>query len=216
MRCRRTYSIVRYSWPQEPRASGSQRVELWHSGLCDNLGGGLCACPTFSILSHLGISGISLEELLLYHLEVYGRRYPSSLCHQYNRTVKSTASTVFSSRLPVRFTGLSGARVQASGGVCRESHPQHLTIPRDNNIQNTTTHQIMTWASATPPETLYEVLFLCIRYSEDTAMNPTLRNAAASFAAIDFPTSHKTLPIQDEYNSRIGRRIATPLLLLHN
>jgi hypothetical protein len=59
-------------------------------------------------------------------------------------------------------------------------------------------------------------LFLCIRYSEDTAMNPTLRNAAASFAAIDFPTSHKTLPIQDEYNSRIGRRIATPLLLLHN
>jgi hypothetical protein len=220
VRCRRTYSIVRYSWPQEPRASGSQRVELWHSGLCDNLGGGLCACPTFSILSHLGICGISLEELLLYHLEVYGRRYPSSLCHQYNRTVKSTASTVFSSRLPVRFTGLSGARVQASGGgVPRKSPPtlNHSSRQQHSKHHNTSNHDLGICNSSRDfVRSLVFMYSVFGGYCDEALTNPTLRNAAASFAAIDFPTSHKTLPIQGEYNSRIGRRIATPLLLLHN
>jgi len=219
VRCRRTYSIVRSSWPQEPRASGSQRVELWHSGLCDNLGGGLCAYPTFSILSHLGISGISLEELLLYHLEVYGRRYPH---HSVANTIELQSPLhrlCFLPASPFTSQGFQGLASRHRGGVPRKSPPtlNHSSRQQHSKHHNSSNHDLGICNSFID---FVRVLFFMYSvfggYCDEALTNPTLRNAAASFAAIDFPTSHKTLPIQDGYNSRIGRRIATPLLLLHN
>jgi hypothetical protein len=87
--------------------------------------------------------------------------------------------------------------------VCRESHPQHLTIPRDNNIQNTTTHQIMTWASATPPETFCEVLFLYIQYSKDTAIKRSPTRLCETPPPPSQPSTSRLLTKRSQFKTNI-------------
>jgi hypothetical protein len=109
---------------------------------------------------------------------------------------------VLSSRLPVHFTGLSGARVQASGGVPRKSPPTLNHSSRQQH-SNTTTHQIMTWESATPPETFCEVLFLYIQHSKDTAIKRSPTRLCETPPPPSQPSTSRLLTKRSQFKTNI-------------